>query len=40
LAEFGRILFEIPDPARAKLREKLKRIERQQYSLLENARPP
>lgn len=40
LAEFGRILLDIPDPARAQLREKLKRIERQQYSLLENARPP
>src|ERR1019366_7661261 len=40
LAEFGRILLDIPDPARAKLREKLKRIERQQYSLLENTRPP
>ena len=40
LAEFGRILLDIPDPARGKLREKLKRIEREQYSLLENARPP
>jgi hypothetical protein len=40
LAEFGCILLDIPDLARAKLREKLKRIERQQYSLLENARPP
>jgi hypothetical protein len=40
LAEFGRILLDITDPARGKLREKLKRIERQQYSLLENARPP
>lgn len=40
LAEFGRILLDITDPARAKLREKLRRIERQQYSLLENARPP
>jgi len=40
LAEFGRILLDIPDPARAKLREKLHRIEREQYSLLENARPP
>jgi hypothetical protein len=40
LAEFGRILLDIPDAARAKLREKLKRIEREQYSLLQNARPP
>ena len=40
LAEFGRILLDITDPARAKLREKLRRSERQQYSLLENARPP
>jgi hypothetical protein len=40
LAEFGRILLDIPDPARTQLREKLKRMERQQYSLLENARPP
>jgi hypothetical protein len=40
LAEFGCILLDILDPARAQLREKLKRIERQQYSLLENARPP
>jgi len=40
LAEFGRILLDIPDPVRAKLREKLKRIEREQYSLLGNARPP
>jgi hypothetical protein len=40
LAEFGRILLDISDPARAQLREKLKRIERQQYALLENARPP
>jgi hypothetical protein len=40
LAEFGRILLEIAEPARGKLREKLRRIERQQHSLLENARPP
>ena len=40
LAEFGRILLDITDPARGKLREKLKRIEREQYSLLETARPP
>lgn len=40
LAEFGRILLEIAEPARGKLREKLRRIERDLYSLLENARPP
>ncbi len=40
LAEFGRMLLDIPDPARARLREKLKRIEREQHSLLEKARPP
>ncbi len=40
LAEFGRILLDIADPARGKLREKLRRIAREQYSLLENARSP
>ena len=40
LAEFGRILLDITDPARDKLREKLRRIEQEQYSLLENARSP
>ena len=40
LAEFSRILLNIAEPARSKLREKLKRIEREQYSLLENARSP
>lgn len=40
LAEFGRILLDIAEPARGKLRQKLRRIEREQYSLLENARPP
>jgi hypothetical protein len=40
LAEFGRILLEIAEPARSKLRDKLKQIEHQQYSLLENARSP
>ena len=40
LAEFSRILLDIAQPARRKLRAKLQRIERQQYSLLENARPP
>jgi hypothetical protein len=40
LAEFGRILLDITDPARGKLREKLRRIEHEHYSLLENARSP
>ena len=40
LAEFGRILLEIAEPVRGKLREKLRRIEREQYSLLETARSP
>ncbi|MEK6536952.1 MAG: hypothetical protein AABZ63_05665 [Actinomycetota bacterium] len=40
LAEFGRILLDIADPAHGKLREKLRRIERELYSLLENARSP
>lgn len=39
-AEYGGILLDIDEPARGKLREKLRRIEREQYSLLENARPP
>jgi hypothetical protein len=40
LAEFGRILLDIAEPARGKLRDKLKRSEREQYSLLETARSP
>jgi hypothetical protein len=40
LAEFSRILLDIAEPDRSKLRDKLKRIEREQYSLLENARSP
>ena len=40
LAEYGRILLDIAEPVRGKLREKLKRIEREQYSLLETARSP
>ncbi len=40
LAEFGRILLELAEPARAKLREQLRRIEKQQRSLLETARSP
>jgi hypothetical protein len=40
LAEFGRILLDVAEPVRGKLREKLRRIEREQYSLLETARAP
>jgi hypothetical protein len=40
LAEFGRILLDIAEPVRGKLREKLRRIEHEQYSLLETARAP
>ena len=40
LAEFGRILLDVAEPVRGKLGEKLRRIERDQYSLLETARPP
>jgi len=40
LAEFGRILLDIAEPVRGKLREKLRRIEGEQYSLLEAARAP
>jgi hypothetical protein len=40
LAEFGRILLDIAEPVRGKLREKLRRLEREQYSLLETARSP
>lgn len=40
LAEFSRILLDIAEPARGKLRDKLRRIEREQYSLLETARSP
>ncbi len=40
LAEYSRILLEIAEPVRGKLREKLRRIEREQYSLLETARSP
>ena len=40
LAEYGRILLDLADPARDKLRDRLRQIEREQYSLLENARPP
>lgn len=40
LAEYSRILLDVAEPVRGKLRDKLRRIEREQYSLLENARPP
>jgi hypothetical protein len=40
LAEFGRILLDIAEPVRGKLRDTLRRIEREQYSLLEKARAP
>jgi hypothetical protein len=40
LAEYGRILLDVAEPARTKLRDRLRQIEREQYSLLENARPP
>ena len=40
LAEYGRILLEVAEPVRAKLRDRLRQIERDQYSLLENARSP
>jgi hypothetical protein len=40
LAEYGTILLDIAEPVRGKLREKLRRIEREQYSLLETARSP
>jgi hypothetical protein len=40
IAEFGRILLDIAEPVRGKLREKLRHIEREQYSLLETARSP
>lgn len=40
LAEYGRILLDIAEPVRGKLRDQLRRIEGEQYSLLENARSP
>ena len=40
LAAFGRILLDIAEPARGKLRAKLRDIEAEQYSLLETARSP
>ena len=40
LAEYGRILLDVVEPVRTKLRDRLRQIEQEQYSLLENARPP
>ena len=40
LAEYGRLLLEVAEPVRGELRDRLRQIEREQYSLLENARPP
>jgi hypothetical protein len=40
LAEYGRILLDVVEPARGTLRDRLRQIEREQDSLLENARPP
>jgi hypothetical protein len=40
LAEYGRILLDVAEPLRGKLRDRLRQIEREQYALLENARPP
>jgi hypothetical protein len=40
LAEFGRVLLDLVEPARGQLRERLRRIERDQYALLETARSP
>jgi hypothetical protein len=40
LAEYGRILLDVAEPFRGKLRDPLRQIEREQYSLLETARPP
>jgi hypothetical protein len=40
LAEFARILLTLDDAARHKLSEKIRQIEKNLYSLLDNARPP
>jgi len=40
LAEYGRILLDVVEPVRGKLRDRLQQIEREQYSLLETARSP
>ena len=40
LGEFGTILLDLEEEARAKLRPKMKQIQRDVYHLLQNARPP
>jgi len=40
LAEYGRLLLDVAEPFRGQLRDRLRQIEREQYSLLESARPP
>ena len=40
LAEYGRLLLEVAEPACGQLRDRLRQSERDQYSLLENARAP
>ena len=40
LAEYGRLLLDLAEPVRGKLRDRLRQIEREQYSMLESARPP
>ena len=40
LAQYGRILLDVAEPVPGKLRDTLRRLEREQYSLLEDARPP
>jgi hypothetical protein len=40
LAEYGRLLLDVAEPVRAKLRGRLRQIERELYSLLEYPRPP
>ena len=40
LGEFGMILLDLDEEARAKLRPRMKQIQRDVYHLLQNARPP
>ena len=40
LGEFGTILLELEEEPRAKLKPKMKQIQRDIYSLLQNTRPP
>jgi hypothetical protein len=40
LGEFGTILLDLEEKARARLRPKMKQIQRDVYHLLQNARPP